>query len=325
MPFTPRLELPSGLHVPCRIDPTGIAGPTAGQARGPKWHRVGKNAYRPALGHPAPEQRILDAIGQMPECGAITGWAALRLHGAAYFDGRRWGSASDRPVLIAAGRRSGHREAPGVLFTYEPLAPDEVVVVHGVRTTVPVRALFDELRQLPERRHALVAAEMALAARVIRLAPMRDYAQRHRRWRRSLAAIAVLEEARPGARSPKEVEVRDICELEAGLPMLGINIPVFDLAGHFLMELDLLEQEAGLAIEYDGEDHAKTPTRVRDAERHDLCARHRIEHVTIVGPDLRSTPKVVERVRSARARARFLPPDQRSWTTEWPPGWVPWW
>ena len=41
------------------------------------------------------------------------------------------------------------------------------------------------------------------------------------------------------------------------------------------------------------------------------------------GPDIWSPPTVVARMLSARARAKFLPPAQRAWTTTPPPGWEP--
>ena len=327
MPFAPHLALPPGLEVPRRIDASGHTGPTAAQARGPHWQRVGKNSYRPTLRRPAPEQRIFDAVGQLPAGGAVTGWAALRVHGAAHFDGRiatREGWVH-RPVLLAAGRRQGRRAADGVLFSYEPLPLEEVEVVHGLRVTTPVRALFDELRRLKDPGKALAAVEMAVAARVVRLPEMRTYAQAHRRLRRSLAAIAVLERARVGARSPKEVELRDLLERETELPLLGINVPIFDRHARFLFEADLLGAERGLVIEYDGEDHGSAARRARDAERADLSRRHQLEHVTIVAPDLTRPTKVVDRVHAAWERARPVPVDQRAWTTEWPPGWAPWW
>ncbi|GAA1930946.1 hypothetical protein [Nocardioides marmoribigeumensis] len=327
MPFTPRLALPPGLVVPRRIDPGGATGPTAAQARGPHWHRVGKNSYRPTLAAQPPEQRIFDAVGQLPSGGAVTGWAALRVHGAAYFDGRLATAAGwvDRPVLLAAGRSEGRRAAAGVLFSYEPLPPEEVQVVHGLRVTTPSRALFDELRTLKVPRRALVATEMAVAARVVTLDEMRVYAQLHRRRRRSLAAIAVLDRARPGARSPKEVELRDLLELGTDLPLLGINVPVFDLHENFLLEADLLGVERGMVVEYDGEDHGSSARRARDAERADLCRRHGLEHVTIVGPDLARPARIVDRVQQAWERARPVTDQVRTWTTEWPPGWAPWW
>ena len=327
MPFVPRLALPPGLVVPRRIDPSGRSGPTVAQARGPHWVRVGKNSYRPTLADQPPEQRIFDAVGQLPTGGAVTGWAALRVHQAAYFDGRVAGATGwvERPVLLAAGRRQGRRAADGVRFIYEPLTAEEVRVVQGLRVTTPARALFDELRTLRSPRQALMAVEMAVAARVLTLPAMRDYAQLHRRRRRSLAAIAVLDRARTGARSPKEVELRDLLETGTDLPRLEINLPVFDRSENFLLEADLLCIERGLVIEYDGEDHGSSRRRARDAERAALCRQHGLEHVTIVGPDMKRPAVVLDRVRGAWDRGLLLPPEDRLWTTDWPPGWAPWW
>ncbi len=328
MPFTPRLELPTGLELPRRIDPVGRTGPTTAQARGPHWHRVGKNSYRPTRAPAVPEQRIFDAVGQLPVGGAVTGWAALRVHGAAYFDGMlrtRQAGWVERPVLLAAGRTEGRRAADGVRFTSEPLPADQVVMMQGLRVTAPERAMFDELRSLKVPRAALVATEMAVAARVVRLETMRAFAQDHRSWRRSLAAIAALDRARPGARSPKEVELRDLCEQVAGLPALRINVPIFDVRENFLLEADLLEEASGLIIEFNGADHDGAARRARDAERDDLARRHGLELTTVVGLDLTTPTKVVDRVQAAWDRARARPAHERAWTTEWPPGWAPWW
>ena len=78
-PFLPRRPLPAGLVRPVRIDPTGQAGPTRAQSRSRRWRRVGHNAYVPVTAEAPPEQRILDAVAHLPEHGAVSGWAALRL------------------------------------------------------------------------------------------------------------------------------------------------------------------------------------------------------------------------------------------------------
>jgi hypothetical protein len=43
----------------------------------------------------------------------------------------------------------------------------------------------------------------------------------------------------------------------------------------------------------------------------------------VTGPDVWDPPKVVARMLSARARAKFLPRGQRTWTTTPAPGWEP--
>jgi hypothetical protein len=46
------------------------------------------------------EQRILEAAVRLPEGGIVTGWGALRLAGAAYFDGFAGPTPQPVPVLL---------------------------------------------------------------------------------------------------------------------------------------------------------------------------------------------------------------------------------
>lgn len=69
-----------------------------------------------------------------------------------------------------------------------------------------------------------------------------------------------------------------------------MNPPVFDLAGNFLGIVDLLDVEAGLALEFDGQAH-----RLRGQHRHDNIREERLEHANLVvcrvdSLDLRNPP-----------------------------------
>lgn len=321
-PFLPRRPLPPGLVRPVRIDPTGLAGPTRAQSRSRRWRRVGPNAYVPAGADDPPEQRILDATAHLPPAGAVTGWAAMRLREAAYFDGLG-PHLVPRRVPLATGSSQGRRKVPGVSLSYERLPDDDVLEIRGLRVTTAHRALFDELRSLDERA-AVVAADMALAARVVRLGPVRDYVAARTSWRRAGLAQQALDNARLGVRSPRETVLRLIMTADAGLPDPAVNAMIFDLDGSFVACADLLDEEAGLVVEYDGEEHAGSTRRARDAEREEACRALGLEYTRVVSLDLHDPTRVVTRLLAARSRALFLPPGERRWTTEWPPGWVPW-
>ena len=51
-----------------------------------------------------PEQRILEQAMRLVSGGAVTGWAACRMHGAAFFDGLRDGGRTRVPVPSTAAR-----------------------------------------------------------------------------------------------------------------------------------------------------------------------------------------------------------------------------
>ena len=259
----------------------------------------------------------------MPAGGAVTGWAALRLHEAAYFDGRA--SGRERPVPVALGSSNGRRRRPGVVWSHETLPADEVVTRHGLRVTSPVRALFDELRSTEDERDRVVAVHMALAAHVVRLDELVAHVAARSGSRRAGRARGAVELGRYGSRSPQESRLWLVWLRDAGFPEAGLNQMVFDRRENFVLCADLLDEEAGLVIEYDGDEHRFSRRRARDARRTDAAHDLGLELVTVVAEDLRDVPRLVERLRAARARSRFLEPEARAWTTTWPPGWAPWW
>ena len=58
------------------------------QALGPYWKQTSSGMYVPSsVDSNVVEQRILEQGSRIPGYGAVTGWAALRWHGATYFDG----------------------------------------------------------------------------------------------------------------------------------------------------------------------------------------------------------------------------------------------
>lgn len=109
-----RTRGPVQLSRPVAVDPTGVEGPTAGQSRGPRWRRAVPGLYVPvAADRDVPEQRILEESMRLPPQGAVTGWAAIRLHGAGYFDGLGRDGKTELPVPLVVppgvtlGRRAG--------------------------------------------------------------------------------------------------------------------------------------------------------------------------------------------------------------------------
>lgn len=100
---------------PVRVDPAGRTGPTRGQAVGPRWRRTSRGLYVPATVAPdVLKQRVLEQSVRVPTGGAVTGWAALRLHGAAFFDGLARDGRSPLPVPVAIRSRNNIR-ADGAL------------------------------------------------------------------------------------------------------------------------------------------------------------------------------------------------------------------
>jgi hypothetical protein len=296
---------------PVLRDPTGRAGPTKAQAAGRSWRRTTPGFYVPADGTPAVvEQRILEQSMRIRSRGVVTGWAALRLHGAGFFDGLARDGVTALPVPIAAnGERMGPH--PEVLRVRDTVPPDEVVVRHEIRCASVHHALFDEMRRLRWEREAAVAADMVFAAELTSLSRFRRYVAT-RRWFRDVRRVgAALEMSDEHSRSPQESRFRMIWEYDAqwGRPLC--NRPVYDLAGRLIGIPDLLDPVRAVVGEYDGADHRDREQHRADVRRADLFRRAGLEPVPVVGADLREPALVVERLKAAAARAGRVP---RGWT-----------
>jgi hypothetical protein len=262
------------------------------------------------------EQRILEQGARIPAYGAVTGWAALRWHGAAYFDGTGFeGEVLPVPLNVD----SAIRPDPRFTQTEEQLAPSEWSIVDGLPVTTVQRALFDEVRRIPSVREAAVAISMVAAARLISVRLFTLYVAQRNAWTGVPHARTACALARDDCRSPQEHRMVLIWVLDAGLDPPMCNRELFDLDGRLIGVPDLLDVEAGLVGEYQGEDH-KDPARHRkDVAREQLLRDHGLEYFELVGGDVAHRQVAVDRMLRARRRAKFLPPESRAWTLDPPP------
>jgi hypothetical protein len=299
-----RADPPDVLSRPVPVDPSGKAGPTKRQARGPFWRRTSSRLYVPTtVDRGLVEQRILEEACRLPQTGAVTGWAALRLHGGRYFDGLAEDGATELPVPLVVPTGTPLRGTPGIEVHRERLGHGEVTVRQGVACTVPSRAAFDAARRAPDVRAAVVVLDMALAARIITAPAFGEYLATRVGWPgvRQVVAAAQLSDVR--SRSPKETVLRLIWRLDAGCPPPRCNWPVADGAGTFIGSPDLLCEELAVVGEYDGAEHRSRNRQRDDVRRDDHFRRAGLEPFRIVGDDLRDVRLVVDRIRAAVARA----------------------
>lgn len=307
-------------------DPAGVAGPTRREAAGAgspgsEWRRVWRGWYVPAHVDPdLPEQRVWEASVLLSPGGAVTGWAALRLHGATFFDGRDRDGGRTPVELVSPHARS---RTAGIVWRQDSLAPGDVVVRAGVPVTRPERAVLDAMRRGGDLRAAVRAVDMACAAELVSLQRVARYAEPRVGWVGMPRVGEALDLGDERSRSPLETDGRLVWRLDAGLPRPRVNVPVFSRRGRLLGIADLLDEEAGLVVELDGADHAGARRRSADAGREGGLRNHRLEVERVTGYDLHQRPALVRRLHDARRRALWLPLDQRPWTLEPPPWWEP--
>ncbi|MBA3783116.1 MAG: hypothetical protein H0X12_14855 [Nocardioides sp.] len=296
---------PGRLVAPVPLDPTGRAGPTRGQARGPGWRTTSYGLFVPAtVTDQLVEQRIIEASARLRGRGAVTGWAALRLHGAGFSDGLARDGRTRLPVPLLTGSSWLHASSETTVSRAE-LPASEVTVRHGVRVTTAERAVLDELQRLvPDLREMVVAIDMAAAARLTSILRMRRFVHDRARVVGIDFVHHALALADEGAASPQESRLRLIWVLDAALPQPICNRAVFSLrTGAFLGTPDLLDAEAGPAAEYDGGYHRSAARHRRDNHRREAFAGAGLESVTVVGGELQSVDLVVSRLRAAYKRA----------------------
>ncbi len=272
-----------------------------------------------------PEQRILEQAARLPPAGAVTGWAACRWLGAAFFDGRGPDGVSSIPVGLACGAEQQIRRTPQTSISREPLPDDDVVLRFGLRCTRAQRALFDEMRRPADWRESVVAMDMIAAAELVSVSRMRSYVEAHRSWRRCRQVLRALDFASERSRSPNETRLRLIWRVDAGLPEPLANCEVFTRSGRLVGVADLFDPVAGVVGEFDGADHRLARRHSRDVAREEDFRRLGLEYFKVTGPDLPHRARVVERMHSTRARAQYLPEHERRWTLQPPPEWPPDW
>ncbi len=255
--------------------------------------------------------------------GAVTGWAACRMHGAQFFDGLRRDGRTPVPVPLNCGPLHQIRKLPGDDLIRDLIRPREIMRIHEVPCTTALRATFDAMRYARSVREAVVALDMMAAARLMSPRRMAIYLLAKQAWegiQQCRDAVPLADEL---SRSPQESRLRLVWVIDAARPRPLANRALFDLNGRLLGYPDLIDPAAGVVGEYDGEDHRDVTQHSSDVDREARFRDHDLEVFRVTGPDLRRVGPVVERIHSAYRRAKRVPPDRRTWTLTPPPWWPP--
>lgn len=205
-----------------------------------------------------------------------------------------------RPRATAVSKRARvqpHRAA---------LPPGDVLLVRGLRVTAPVRTWLDLAARL--ELVALVVLGDAVARRVgvdeMQLAV--DGAAGRRGVTRAREALLLVD---PGAESGAETRTRLMLH-EAGFRALMHGVQVRDEAGQWLAAPDLADEDARVAVQYDGLVHLEDDPEQRrsDIDRDELARAAGWQVVVLTARDLRLPHLAIPKVTAAYARATALAP-----------------
>jgi len=300
---------------------------------GPRWRRVSRGYYLPAGGSGStPTQRIVEAAAVMPPGAVLGGWAAAYALGVDLLDGLDDHTMSPLPVPVCLPPSLHLAAAPGVRYVRQVLTAAEVQRVAGLPVTAPVRTALDLARWAPTVTEAVVALDAMLQAAAVRSAHLSEAVPTTAGQRGARQARAAVPLSRRGVRSSWESRLRMLYVLDLGQATPLVNSPVFDLDGTFLGAPDLLDVEAGLAMEFDGGRWAsagpsaghRDPNQHReDNAREELLERAGLIVTRADSGDLRRyRSRLRARLVAARADGLVRDPRRDRWTLQAPPGWL---
>ncbi|EFQ84321.1 hypothetical protein HMPREF0063_11037 [Aeromicrobium marinum DSM 15272] len=305
------------------------AGWSAKALRGPAWQRQAHGVVRPAGSGGDPTiERIAAVRPLLTGACAIGGWASLRIQGNEWFTG----SGHDRTVrrvLVHCPAGAQLRPTRGVEPCRAGLYPDEFLDLDGWPVSTMARAVYDEMRTARDFREAVVALDMVLStthgAPRTTLDRVDAVVASHRKTRGIVQARRALGWASCRSASPWETRTRLVARIDAGIPALRVNAPLFGPGGELLGVADLLEPESGLVIESDGAHHREAVPHAEDNAREERFEDHGLVVARVSALDHRDRWSLAGRLvtawmRARRTRAASWTLDEPVWWGDWEPG-----
>lgn len=285
--------------------------------------------YHRRTASPTAAQRILDATAVLPIGAVVAGWAAAFVHGVDAFDGLDHLTLAPLPVPILLPPGSRRRSTAALFYRQSARLPKHELL-HEIPVTTLWRTIFDLARWAPDVTEAVVAVDAFLAARLVTretLAHSIASAPSRRSIKQVRTAIAL---SREGVRSTWESRLRMFATLKVGMVGLQPNCAVFDRGGQLLGIPDLLDADAGLAIEYDGASwRAERSYGHRDRRQHreDNIREERLERagLIVVRVDkvdlIQHRTELAARLGAAQAEGLSRNRGRDRWTLDEPEGW----
>lgn len=232
---------------------------------------------------------MLNAIAQrLPKGGAFSGRTAAWLHGL--------DMEPCDPIEVTIPEPFGSNRVGGASVRRAGLTSGEIVMRRGLATTSALRSLVDLAGRNPLT-EGVVAADMFLRSRLVKIAELRSYVMDHPGAKGVARVRRVVELAEPTTESAMETRLRMLLVL-AGLPRPEVQVSIRDEAGFVIGRPDLLYRVQRLAIEYDGDNHRDR--LVDDNRRQNGLVDAGFQFLRFTASDVYGTPdKVVLLVRHA--------------------------
>ncbi len=317
--WSSRLNPPPNGVAPIAWGTAAEHGVTTGRLRGPAWRRASHGFYVPSHLPLDPHQRIVEAAALLPAGGALGGWASAYWRGVRLLDGQGAYATQPENVLLCLGYGARIRPRPGIDLSRERLTASDVEVIRGVPCTIAPRTAFDGARRARSLYDAVVFLDMMLTASAVTMPELHAYFGDARGCRGLSLAKRALSLAQCGSRSPPETRLRLMWVVELGFPTPLVNRPVFSLDARLLGIPDILDDEAGTVLEYDGDEHRDLSQHTADNAREELFEDHGLIVCRAGRLDMGlRRQQTLHRMRRARARGLARDRNLDRWTLEPP-------
>jgi hypothetical protein len=256
--------------------------------------------------------RIGATLPLLPPDGAIGGWAAAYLAGVPACDGLTLdGEALPVDHVVPPAHRL--RPRAGIRVRREQLPHDLKRALGRRSVTAPARTALDVARWATSVEEAVCALDAMFHVRYADPQDVAALIQATTRRPGLPQARRALQLADARSRSPRETQLRLLWVVGAGLPPLLSNVPVWTTSGVFLGQPDLLDAEAGLAMEHDGAQHRDLANHTADNAREERLERAGLRVIRFTILDLRDRAGCVRRMRMERARRLGRDTSRETW------------
>ena len=265
---------------------------TRDELRSRQWRRLFRDVYADADLVDSHDLRVAGAALLVPPTAVFSGRTAAHLWGVAGL------ADAETPVEVTVPPASRFGPVAGIRVRQARLEAREVTTRRDHRCTAKVRTALDVAR-LELLMESVPVLDVLLARCIVRVEDLREAVGRlptGRGVRRARQAVALADGR---AESPQESRLRVLLQL-AGLtpvPQWRVHRP----DGVFIARVDLAWPEQRLAVEYDGEWHARPGQLARDRRRLNalVAAGWRVLHVTAA--DLYRPETLIARIRALLA------------------------
>jgi hypothetical protein len=279
-------------HAPFAVNAGGGAGLSWRGASGPQFVAPTRGVRLPRSSQANPLALIRAHALTLPQDAFFCNASAALLYGLPLPRRLEFG-----PVAIAVPEGDAHARRTRARGRRLNITPDELTMMDGLPVTSIARTFVDLAGDL-QTPDLMAAGDDALHRGLMTREEVQRVYRRRLRFKGKVRAreVAALLDSR--SESPQESRVRAHC-IAFGFGSPAVQFEVYDTEGLFIARIDLAFPDLLIALEYDGEHHASSERRDRDAWRRTRLRSLGWYVVELTAVDVRIPTLIQNKVRAA--------------------------